>query len=207
MTRLPVHPRRACGIVATLALVAAAMTHSQAAGTLQLDSARVTLNGTSNLHPYEAATTTVKITRVKVAAEAAAYVDALVVPGALEAFDISIPVATLTSPREGLDKNLQKALRADKFSDITFCLSRLERRGDTPGAFRGLGKLTIAGVEKEVALDLTIRQAAGKLTVTGEYSLLMTDYGITPPKAMLGMLKTDPKVTIAFETVLSVPVA
>ena len=33
----------------------------------------------------------------------------------------------------------------------------------------------------------------------------MTDYGITPPKAMLGMLKTDPKVTVTFETVLSVP--
>ena len=30
----------------------------------------------------------------------------------------------------------------------------------------------------------------------------MTDFGITPPKAMLGMLKTDPKVTVTFETVL-----
>ena len=28
----------------------------------------------------------------------------------------------------------------------------------------------------------------------------MTDFGITPPKAMLGMLKTDPKVTVTFET-------
>ena len=33
----------------------------------------------------------------------------------------------------------------------------------------------------------------------------MTDYGIAPPKAMLGMLKTDPKVTITFETVLAIP--
>jgi hypothetical protein len=35
--------------------------------------------------------------------------------------------------------------------------------------------------------------------------LLMTDFGIAPPKAMLGMLKTDPKVTVTFETMLSVP--
>jgi hypothetical protein len=41
--------------------------------------------------------------------------------------------------------------------------------------------------------------------VTGQVVLLMTDYGIKPPTAMLGMLKTDPKVTITFETVLSVP--
>ncbi len=33
----------------------------------------------------------------------------------------------------------------------------------------------------------------------------MTDFGIAPPKAMLGMLKTDSKVTVSFETVLSVP--
>jgi len=33
----------------------------------------------------------------------------------------------------------------------------------------------------------------------------MTDFGIKPPTAMLGMLKTDPKVGIAFETVLAVP--
>ena len=43
------------------------------------------------------------------------------------------------------------------------------------------------------------------LTVTGDVDLLMTDYGIAPPKAMLGMLKTDPKVTITFETVLAIP--
>ena len=33
----------------------------------------------------------------------------------------------------------------------------------------------------------------------------MTDYGIKPPTAMLGMLKTDPKVTITIEAVLSIP--
>jgi hypothetical protein len=34
---------------------------------------------------------------------------------------------------------------------------------------------------------------ASALTVTGELPLLMTDYGITPPKAMLGMLKRIPR--------------
>jgi hypothetical protein len=41
--------------------------------------------------------------------------------------------------------------------------------------------------------------------VNGAVTLLMTDYGVTPPKAMLGMLKTDPKVTVTFETVLTIP--
>jgi hypothetical protein len=52
---------------------------------------------------------------------------------------------------------------------------------------------------------LKTQRRESSLTVTGKVDLLMTDYGITPPKAMLGMLKTDPKVTITFETVLTVP--
>jgi polyisoprenoid-binding protein YceI len=65
--------------------------------------------------------------------------------------------------------------------------------------------LKIAGVEREVALDVTaLRQEAG-LTVKGSIDILMTDYGIAPPKAMLGMLKTDPKVTVTFETMFIVP--
>jgi hypothetical protein len=35
--------------------------------------------------------------------------------------------------------------------------------------------------------------------------ILMTDFGVTPPTAMLGMLKTYPKVTITFDTQLTVP--
>jgi hypothetical protein len=33
----------------------------------------------------------------------------------------------------------------------------------------------------------------------------MTDFGIAPPKAMLGMLTTDPKVTVTFDTLVAVP--
>jgi len=127
----------------------------------------------------------------------------LVAPGAVQAFEIAIPAATLTSEKDGLDKNMHKALKADQFTDITFCLTRLEP-GAAPGAFRGIGKLTIAGVEREVALDLTVQKAGTTLAVKGTLALVMTDYGITPPKAMLGMLKTDPKVTITFETTFNV---
>jgi hypothetical protein len=43
------------------------------------------------------------------------------------------------------------------------------------------------------------------LSVQGQVQLLMTDFGIKPPTAMLGMLKTDPKVTVSIETVLTIP--
>ena len=59
--------------------------------------------------------------------------------------------------------------------------------------------------EREVALVITTKRTGATLTVQGRLDLLMTDYGITPPKALMGMLKTDPKVTVTFETVLAIP--
>jgi len=65
--------------------------------------------------------------------------------------------------------------------------------------------LKIAGVEREVTLNLKTERHDATFTVKGAVTLLMTDYGITPPKALMGMLKTDPKVTVTFETVLAIP--
>jgi polyisoprenoid-binding protein YceI len=189
------------------ALTAAALSAAPTAQTapLAMDTARVTIAGSSNIHAYTAWTDTVRVTRVKLAATVApdTFWSDVVKPGALEAFEVVIPAATLTSPKEGLDKNMHKALKVDANRDITFRLARLER-GAT-GALMAVGTLRIAGVEREVVLALKTERRDAALVVKGELALLMTDYGIKPPTAMLGMLKTDPKVTVTFETVLSVP--
>ena len=178
---------------------------AQARLPLDIDTARVTIAGSSNIHEWTASTTKVRVTRVKVGSAVAgdAFWSDVVKPGALEAFEIAISAASLSSPKAGLDKNMHKALKAEQFAEITFRLTRLE--GATAGAVKAIGVLRIAGVEREVALDLKTARKDGLLVVTGSLPLLMTDYGIKPPTAMLGMLKTDPKVTVSFETVLAVP--
>jgi len=188
-------------------VAAAAMTAVPTAQTppLALDTARVTIAGSSNIHEYTASTATVRVTRVKVAVPVTgeAFWDDIVKPGALEGFEVAIPAATLTSPKAGLDKNMHKALKVEANPDITFRLARLERAAT--GALTAVGTLRIAGVEREVVLALKTERRDAALVVRGQLALVMTDYGITPPTAMLGMLKTDPKVTVTFETVLSVP--
>ena len=187
--------------------LSAAVTAQDAAAPMTLASARVSLSGTSNVHAYTASTSAVRVTRLQVAKEAigANFWDGVVKPGAIEAFEIAISAATLTSPREGLDKNMHKALKVAEHPDITFRLLRLEPGAGAQGALRGAGLLRIAGVEREVALDLTTERKEGALAVRGTLPLLMTDYGIKPPVAMLGMLKTDPKVTVSVEAVLAPP--
>jgi polyisoprenoid-binding protein YceI len=171
---------------------------------LAIDSGKVTITGSSNVHAWTASTTKLRVTRARIAPAAAGadIWESALKPGVVEAFEIAIPAATLSAPKGDLDKNMHKALKVDQHADITFRLVRFETA--TTGT-RAIGVLKIAGVEKEIALDITTKRAGTTLAVTGRVDLLMTDYGIAPPKAMLGMLKTDPKVTIAFETVLAIP--
>jgi polyisoprenoid-binding protein YceI len=180
------------------------MAFAQNKAPLAVDTAQVSIAGTSNIHEYTASTTKVRVTQVRLApaVAGAAFWTEILKPGAIEAFEIAIPAATLSSPKEGLDKNMQKALKVEQFPDITFKLARLE---GAIGSLRAVGTLRIAGVEREVVLMLTTEQRANTLVVKGRLPLLMTDFGIKPPTALLGMLKTDPKVTVSFETVLAVP--
>lgn len=193
-----------CAMVTGLLVAGTVVTGEQAAGPLSIGSGKVSIAGTSNVHDYSAATTTIRLTQVRVTSQAtgAALWNEVVTPGVLQAFSIVVPAETLTSGDKGLDKNMYKALMTAQHPDISFALTKLDA-GATPAVLRATGTLTLAGVKREVAFDIATQVRNGLLVVTGTVPLVMTDYGVKPPKAMLGMLKTDPKVTVTFEVALA----
>lgn len=170
---------------------------------LGLTTSKITIAGTSNIHDYTATTTQAKVTKVQLgeAAPGATFWDDVQKPGGLLTFDITVPALTLKSTKDGLDKNMYKALKTEKFPEITFSMKRMD---GAPGALKAIGTLTVAGVEREVTLPLKTMRKGDGLGVTGELDILMTDYGIAPPKAMMGMVKADPKIKITFDVLLGV---
>src|SRR4051812_21172898 len=115
---------------------------------LALDSAKVTIAGTSNIHEYTASTTKVRVTRAQLGAAIAGadFWENALKPGAVEAFEIAIAAGTLTSPKEGLDKNMHKALQVEQNPDIIFRLVRLGLTKKTTGAAAGTRAPPIARV-------------------------------------------------------------
>jgi polyisoprenoid-binding protein YceI len=192
-------------LTAALLLAAGAgfLAVASAQSPLTIAKAKITIAGTSNVHDYTATTTEASVTRVQIAAGIAgpAFWDDVQKPGALEVFDLTIRAESLKSAKDGLDKNMYKALKTKDHPQITFSLQRME---GTPGALKAIGVLKIAGVEREVTLPLETARKGDNLAVSGVLDVLMTDYGIAPPKAMLGMVKADPKITITFEVLLGV---
>ena len=186
--------------LATTAFIAAPA-FGQTASPLAITAATVSIDGTSNVHDFTASTTTVTLVVATLAGDPGEDVLAHALrPGSLTAFDVVIPAATLKSEKGDIDENMHKALKVRQHPDIRFRLGALEPAAD---GYRATGWLTIAGVEKPVTLNVQAVRAGAALTVTGSTDLLMTDYGISPPRMMLGVLKTNPKVTIRLELSLA----
>ncbi len=128
---------------------------------------------------------------------------------AIEQMEISIPVVKLESEHSGMNSNMQEAMKADKFPDISYRLvsAEVKETGNNSAetfVLSAQGYLKIAGVEKMIGMEVTAKRLpSGELELTGSKDLLMTDFGIGPPTMMFGTIKTGDKVTVRFDLILA----
>jgi polyisoprenoid-binding protein YceI len=163
---------------------------------------RLWLEGDSTLHAYSTTATKVEVTAELGAplSGSAAETRAAVAAGALKALRVVVPVLGLKSGEGGLDKNLQKALKAETVPAIRFTLVDYTTAEGKEGALliKAHGRLAIAGVEKDAVVEATCRFTPGEVEVAGAKELLMSDFGVKAPTLMLGTIKTADKVVVRF---------
>ncbi len=110
-----------------------------------------------------------------------------------------------------MNDHLRQALKADSHPTISLALpsSQVQRAARAAPASIPLdGSLTIAGRTEPVRTEVTITPAPGHaLQVRGEQSLRMSDFGVKPPRLLLGALKVRDLVRVAFDFVLRAPTA
>lgn len=169
--------------------------------TLGLAGGSLKLEGTSTLHPWSASTKDLRGSFRLKADAPAGDVASLVRSGAVESFELSIPVQSLKSGEGGLDDNMYKALKAEKNPSIVFRMSSYQVTPGAGGALKATlnGQLRVAGVARPVAIDLDAQPTAHGLRVTGSKVLSMKDFDVKAPVLMLGMIKTGDTVTVRFD--------
>ncbi len=114
----------------------------------------------------------------------------------------TIKAKSLTSGNRGLDNNAYKALKIDKHPFISFrsASTKIIRNTDNNYNISIKGLLTISGVTKEKTIEtVCVRKSNGSLSCIGETTLLMTDFGVTPPVFMMGVMKTGDEITISYK--------
>ena len=168
------------------------------------------LEGTSTLHDYESRTdrVTIALARDPAAAQPAdaTALEALIRSSGVRRVDVRVPVLSLRSKKNALDKNLWRSLRAEQHPEIRCRLSRYTLMSGTAGgdtlAIHAVGTLEVAGHSRPIELDARAWRSAEGIWVTGSKPLLMSDYGIKPPTMMLGTLRVGDRVTVHYRLLL-----
>lgn len=179
-----------------LALLVLAQAASAQTGT------KLTIEGTSTLRSW-----TCEATGYTLTPEPARGFEAGVLKGekALKRVTLTVPVASIECGNGTMNEHLRKALREKDHPQITYTLAAYELAEAEGGvAVASDGLLTIAGAERPIAMDVAVTaDGAGGVRIRGEQEIRMTDFGVKPPKLMLGTLKVGDEVTIAFDMPLA----
>ena len=194
---------RTIGLLLMLSPLLAAFGGLASPLTLQPES-RLWVDGTSNVRPF---TCEAKQLDVQAQAEGSTVAQRVVTgEKAIRTVAVTIPSKSLDCDdgNKKMNEHMLKAIKAEGNPSIEFILSSYDLAPGGDGAAAVLtGTLKLGGVEKPVTIDAATKSGAdGVLQVTGSYQLRMTDYGLKPPKLMLGAFKVDDPVKVNFDLLL-----
>lgn len=153
------------------------------------------VEGTSTIHDW-----TMTAENFAGAVDAAAAED-------VKSVTVTVPVAALNSDNGTMNRKAHDALKAKSHPNVTYELDTAaieEAMENGTFTLNTSGKLTMAGVTKSVTFAVQGEQLAdGGTRYTGSTNILMSDFDIKPPKAMLGTLKTGNEVVVHFDVIVA----
>lgn len=190
----------------TLALLTLVASLAYASGAVKLSTARdgnsIRVTGTSTMHDWTMTGSGIKgslIVADTLVAAASAEGLAAVPPQAV----IEIPVMSIKAEHEKMNNLMADALKASKNPNIRYQLTgAMLAKAGSPFVVATTGKLTIAGQTNDLEMQVTGTRSGELLVLTGETPIRMSDYGIKPPTAMLGTIKTGNDVNVSFRWVV-----
>jgi len=121
---------------------------------------------------------------------------------------VKVPVRMLKCGDRHMEAHMYDALKAPA-SAPSFIIAQLDGLPVSDSVTRTVdvsGILSIAGVSRPIRITVHgDRLGDGTLRARGALPILMTDYGVTPPRPWGGILRTANKVVIQFEIFVDPP--
>jgi polyisoprenoid-binding protein YceI len=99
--------------------------------------------------------------------------------------------------RKVQEEAVNAMLAADRYPEIKFASSEVRALGD--GRFEMRGTLTIRDKAKPSIVNVALEPGAGgTLRFKGDAKIRLTDYGLKPPSAALGLIGTENEMSFSF---------
>ena len=127
--------------------------------------------------------------------------EAVVEGNNIETFAFTIKVNDMKGTVSGMMDHVKKALKADANPEIRFSLAKPGKLEN--GKSKAEANITAAGKTKLFEIEGNVKKEGNTYVITGSKAMKMTDFGIDPPKALLGTVKAADAVNVKFEVILN----
>ncbi len=159
------------------------------------EQSKISVTGTSTIHDWEMKVNSYKSTATISISEQDV---------SISKSNLNFKTIDLKSNSSGLDSKAHEALNASKYPTISF-----KQNGDVSTHLNGnkfnavvSGELTVAGQTKPVTLKTEGEILAdGTVKVKGNIDKKMSEFGVTPPRAMMGAIRSGDEINIQFEVI------
>lgn len=190
-------------------------------------SSRVLLEGSTNVHDWSCRSTELELSaRLNVPpAEALAAVEALedrmerdgalndppVAPDLEATFELTIPVHDLDCGNRRMERDLVAVLDADRHPAIRYRFHGVTDVASVPGEHGGPprlvlvveGEITLAGARRTVVFAVESRRMErDRFALRGRIPMTMTEFGIDPPVALLGIIRARDRLVVEVDLLL-----
>jgi len=152
------------------------------------DDSKMVIKGTSSLHDWESDVVTLK---------GRGMVNVENQQPHIRDFHLTIPVEAIKSGKSAMDNNTYEALNEESYPNIEFSLDEVQ--SISGGKVKASGELSIAGETRPVTLTADYDlQDSNLISLRGSYTMKMTDFGVDPPTAVFGTIKTGDEITVDY---------
>ncbi len=165
----------------------------------QVKSFKMTVAGTSTLHAWESS-----VNKVAAKGDITATEDAI---QGIRNMSVEVDAKSIVSTKgKVMDNKTWESLKADKHPKITFKLSKVESITKSGSEFniKTTGNLTVAGVTKSIPLAVKGKiLSGGDIEFSGAHTIVLSDYDMEQPTALMGTVKVGKEVTVKFSVVMA----
>ncbi|WP_044233509.1 YceI family protein [Haliscomenobacter hydrossis] len=122
---------------------------------------------------------------------------------------LNIRAGALDCGNKIMNKDLYKTLKGDEYPEIQIELLQVKQLNESkPGAWSNQlveAALTIAGVRKTIELSVRAQQTdPDRFRFVSDKNILMTEFGLIPPKALMGTIKVNDLIRIHMDMIVGV---
>ena len=126
-------------------------------------------------------------------------------PPSIQSIDATVPVDSMVSDKDKLQRHAHEALKKEKHPSISFTASDITVATADADSFSVVanGDLTIAGNTHVVQLTAkAFQKSDGSVAVAGTHRLKLSTYDVERPSLFFGTIKVDDPIRLGFDVLL-----